>query len=91
MRLTLGIFTSWSCNDGKEMVKNRDASAKLLLYQSNPITFFSIFVAVSSSSLLNSRIVFTGRHRVSIIGHGARTRFYWYASGRARNSGNNSL
>ena len=40
MRLNLGSFTSWSCNDGKEMVKNRDASAKLLFYQSNPFTFF---------------------------------------------------
>lgn len=39
MRLKLGSFTSWSCNDGKEMVKNRDASAKLLFYQSNFITF----------------------------------------------------
>ena len=29
-----------SCNDGKERVKNSDASKKLLFYQSNPITLF---------------------------------------------------
>ena len=38
--LKLGSFTSWSCNDGKERVKNSDASKKLLFYQSNPITLF---------------------------------------------------
>ena len=40
----LGSITSYSCNDGKERYKKRDASAKLLFCQSKPV-FFAVLVA----------------------------------------------
>ena len=49
--MNLGTFTLYSCSDGKEMYKKRDARAKLLSCQSKPIAFLP-FLLLSPSSLL---------------------------------------
>ena len=52
LHVKLGSFTSYSCNDGKEMYKKKgDARARLLFYQSKPYCFLP-FSLTSPSSLL---------------------------------------
>ena len=52
LHVKLGSFTSYSCNDGKEMYKKQgDARARLLFYQSKPYCFLP-FSLTSPSTLL---------------------------------------
>ena len=55
--MKLGIFTLWSCSDGKEMLKKkRGARAECLFCQSKPIAFLPSSLT-SPSSLLKLPIL----------------------------------
>ena len=65
LHVKLGSFTSYSCNDGKEMYKKkkkRDAHAMLLFCQSKPYCFlpFSLTSPLSLLKLPNELATSTG-------------------------------
>ena len=45
--LQLGIFTSQSCKDGKEMYKKVLCTCKVVVLLNKPIAFFDVLVAVA--------------------------------------------